>query len=87
MFSTLLSVVICHPGLGWISVGCKGQADFRLWTYSGVAVTTHDALVPDYAREFERPGFSSLLPKTQQQPGRGLVQGGGTRGTGGGRGR
>ncbi len=50
-------------GLGWVGVGCSGTARFRLWTLPGVAVTTHAALIPDYAAEFERPGLSSLLPK------------------------
>jgi hypothetical protein len=46
-------------GLGWVGVGVKGWADLRVWTHKGVAITTHAALVPDYARDFERPGFGS----------------------------
>lgn len=57
------TVDIAVAGLGWVGVGCSGPARFRLWTLPGVAVTTHAALVPDYADEFERPGLSSLLPK------------------------
>ncbi len=55
-------------GLGWLSVGCVGRADFRLWTLPGVAVTIHDALVPDYAKEFQKPGFSRMLPTTAPKP-------------------
>ena len=51
-------------GLGWVGVGCKGRAEFRVWTYPQVSITTHDSLVLDFAPIFERPGFSSLLPKT-----------------------
>ena len=65
------SCLLVLTGLGWIAIGCKGQADFRVSTFPGVAVTTHDSLVPDYAKEFERPGFSTLLPKAQGQPGKG----------------
>lgn len=38
-----------------------GTADLRVWAPPGVAITTHDALVPDYARELERPGFGVAL--------------------------
>ena len=74
MSLTILGSNLCMSactGLGWIAIGCKGQADFRVSTFPGVAVTTHDSLVPDYAKEFERPGFSTLLPKAQGQPGKG----------------
>ncbi|KAG1661535.1 hypothetical protein FOA52_000045 [Chlamydomonas sp. UWO 241] len=56
------TVDVAIAGLGWVSVGCKGAADLRVWTFPKVAVTTRAALVPDFAREFERPGFSTLLP-------------------------
>ncbi|GFR47130.1 hypothetical protein Agub_g8817, partial [Astrephomene gubernaculifera] len=61
------TVDIAVAGLGWVGVGCKGRARFRLWTLPGVAVTTHAALVPDYAEVFERPGLSTLLPKAQSK--------------------
>ena len=51
-------------GLGWVGVGCKGRAEFKVWTYPQVSITTHEPLVLDFAEIFERPGFSSLLPKT-----------------------
>ena len=46
-------------GLGWVAVGVKGPADLRVWLHKGVGLTTHAAVVPDYAQVFERPGFSS----------------------------
>jgi len=45
-------------GLGWAAVGCKGKATVRVWAPKGVALTTRESLVPDYADQFERPGFS-----------------------------
>jgi hypothetical protein len=45
-------------------VGVKGKALLRLWVPEGVAVTTHSALLPDFAKELQRPGFASMLPKT-----------------------
>ena len=52
-------------GLGWIAAGVKGEANLRVWAPKGVAITMHDALVPDYAKDLERPGFGSLLPGKQ----------------------
>jgi hypothetical protein len=56
------TVDVAVAGLGWIAVGCAGPARLRVWAPRGTAVTTHDALIPDYARLFERPGFSRGLP-------------------------
>ncbi|DBA79361.1 TPA: hypothetical protein ACH3X2_000014 [Trebouxia sp. C0005] len=53
------SVDIAIAGLGWIAVGVKGPADLRLWVHKGVGVTTHASMLPDYAQDLERPGFSS----------------------------
>ena len=60
-------------GLGWLGVGVMGDALLRVWAHKGVAVTTREALLPDYAREFERPGFSTRgrkLPKAAARTGR-----------------
>ncbi|GLC33305.1 hypothetical protein PLESTB_000348100 [Pleodorina starrii] len=57
------SVDVAIAGLGWVAVGCRGRARLRVWTLPGVTVTTHAALIPDYAREFEKKGVSSLLPR------------------------
>lgn len=55
----LQSTVDVHvAGLGWVGVGIKGRADLRVWAPRGVAITTRDALVPDYSDQFERAGFS-----------------------------
>ena len=45
-------------GLGWLAVGVKGPADLRVWVHQGVSITTHASILPDYARDLERPGFS-----------------------------
>ncbi|MEW5317331.1 MAG: hypothetical protein WDW38_008639 [Sanguina aurantia] len=57
------SMDIAVAGLGWIAIGCDGASEFKVWTYPGVGVTKHDALIPDFAEIFERPGFSNLLRK------------------------
>jgi ribosome biogenesis GTPase A len=53
-------------GLGWVGVGCNGNASFRMWTHEGVQVETRESLVPDMGRDLLRPGFSD-----EQQPGGG----------------
>jgi ribosome biogenesis GTPase A len=54
------SVDLAVAGLGWIGIGVKGTAVLQAWTYEGVAVTTHEAMVFDMAREFEKPGFTAV---------------------------
>jgi hypothetical protein len=49
--------------LGWIAIGVKGVARFVVHTHPDVAITTQPALLPDYAKDFQRPGFCNLLPK------------------------
>lgn len=46
-------------GLGWMAIGCKGEAEFRIWCLSGVEISTRPALLREYAREFQKPGFST----------------------------
>ncbi|KAH0678437.1 hypothetical protein KY284_019522 [Solanum tuberosum] len=48
-------------GLGWFSLGLKGEADLALWTYDGIQITLREPLVLDRAASIERPGF--WLPK------------------------
>ena len=55
-----LPLPLC-AGLGWVAVGVAGAASLRVWAPPGVAVTTHDALVPDFSRDLERPGFGLAL--------------------------
>ncbi|XP_028756135.1 GTP-binding protein BRASSINAZOLE INSENSITIVE PALE GREEN 2, chloroplastic isoform X2 [Neltuma alba] len=55
------SMDIATAGLGWLSLGLKGEATMTLWTYDGVEVTMREPLVLDRATFLERPGF--WLPK------------------------
>lgn len=55
------SIDISAAGLGWFSLGLKGEATLTLWTYDGIEITLREPLVYDRARSLERPGF--LLPK------------------------
>lgn len=55
------STDIAVAGLGWFSLGLKGEATVALWTYSGVQIMVREPLVLDRAPLLERPGF--LLPK------------------------
>ncbi|KAL5724702.1 GTP-binding protein BRASSINAZOLE INSENSITIVE PALE GREEN 2 [Ranunculus cassubicifolius] len=55
------AVDIAVAGLGWLSIGLKGEATLGLWTYDGIQVTLREPLVLDRATFLERPGF--LLPK------------------------
>jgi len=55
------SIDIAVSGLGWFSLGLKGEATVTLWTYDSVEVTQREPLVLDRAPFLERPGF--LLPK------------------------
>lgn len=55
------SIDIAIAGLGWFSLGLKGQATMKLWTFDGVEVTLREPLVLDRAPFLEKPGF--WLPK------------------------
>jgi ribosome biogenesis GTPase A len=55
------SVDICIAGLGWVGVGLAGEARITVSAPEGVAITTRDALVPDMAKEFCKPGFDKML--------------------------
>ncbi|XP_008782378.3 GTP-binding protein BRASSINAZOLE INSENSITIVE PALE GREEN 2, chloroplastic [Phoenix dactylifera] len=57
----LNSIDIAASGLGWFSLGLKGDATVMVWTFDGVEVTQREPLVLDRAPFLERPGF--LLPK------------------------
>lgn len=56
------SIDIAVAGLGWFSLGLKGEATLTLWIYDGIEITLREPLVLDRAPFIERPGF--LLPKT-----------------------
>ncbi|KAJ1404156.1 P-loop containing nucleoside triphosphate hydrolase [Sesbania bispinosa] len=55
------SIDIAIAGLGWFSLGLKGEATMKLWTYDGVEVTLREPLVLDRAPFLEKLGF--WLPK------------------------
>ncbi|XP_071698734.1 GTP-binding protein BRASSINAZOLE INSENSITIVE PALE GREEN 2, chloroplastic [Rutidosis leptorrhynchoides] len=55
------SIDLSAAGLGWFSLGLKGEATVTLWTFDGIEITSREPLVLDRARFLERPGF--LLPK------------------------
>ncbi|XP_060184360.1 GTP-binding protein BRASSINAZOLE INSENSITIVE PALE GREEN 2, chloroplastic [Lycium barbarum] len=55
------SMDVAVAGLGWFSLGLKGEADLALWTYDGIQITLREPLVLDRASSIERPGF--WLPK------------------------
>ncbi|KAF6148656.1 hypothetical protein GIB67_042615 [Kingdonia uniflora] len=56
------SIDIAAAGLGWFSLGLKGEATVTLWTYEGIEIVLREPLVLDRAPFLERPGF--LLPKS-----------------------
>ncbi|XP_051145935.1 GTP-binding protein BRASSINAZOLE INSENSITIVE PALE GREEN 2, chloroplastic isoform X2 [Andrographis paniculata] len=55
------SIDVAIAGLGWFSLGLKGEANLTLWTCSGILITLREPLVLDRAPFLERPGF--WLPK------------------------
>jgi ribosome biogenesis GTPase A len=59
------SMDVALAGLGWVAVGVAGKAKLRVWTYEAVAITAHASLIPDFAKEFQRPGFSTILPQAK----------------------
>ncbi|KAL9256637.1 GTP-binding protein BRASSINAZOLE INSENSITIVE PALE GREEN 2, chloroplastic-like protein [Drosera capensis] len=48
---------IVVAGFGWCSLGLKGEATLKLWTYQGIEVLLREPLVLDRAPIIERPGF------------------------------
>lgn len=60
------SVDIVVAGLGWFGLGLKGTAEIDVWTYDGVAITTRQALVPDMASVFQKPGFTAVQGGTSK---------------------
>lgn len=53
-------VDVAIAGVGWVGIGLNGDALLRVWAPPGVAVTTRDALVPDFAKELQKPGFDRI---------------------------
>uniref|UniRef100_A0A453JG49 Uncharacterized protein n=2 Tax=Aegilops tauschii subsp. strangulata TaxID=200361 RepID=A0A453JG49_AEGTS len=54
------STDIAVSGLGWYSLGLKGNATVAVHTFDGIDVTQRDAMILHRAKFLERPGF--LLP-------------------------
>ncbi|OIT33585.1 PREDICTED: GTP-binding protein BRASSINAZOLE INSENSITIVE PALE GREEN 2, chloroplastic [Nicotiana attenuata] len=52
------SVDIAASGLGWFSIGLKGEAKLGVWTYDGVDVIVRNALLPNRSYNFEVAGFT-----------------------------
>lgn len=48
---------IAVAGLGWLSLGLKGDATLKLRTYDSVEVVLREPLALDRAPYLERPGF------------------------------
>uniref|UniRef100_A0A0E0HRC6 Uncharacterized protein n=1 Tax=Oryza nivara TaxID=4536 RepID=A0A0E0HRC6_ORYNI len=51
------SMDIAISGLGWYSLGLKGNATVAVWTFDGIDVTRRDAMILHRAQFLERPGF------------------------------
>lgn len=64
----LNSVDIAASGLGWFSVGLKGDAVLGVWTYNGVDITLRNSLVPYRSHTFEVAGFtvSKIVSRADQ---------------------
>ncbi|KAM7260886.1 hypothetical protein ACFE04_026361 [Oxalis oulophora] len=62
------SVDIAASGLGWFSIGLKGEAVVGVWTYEGVDVILRNALLPNRSKIFEETGFtvSEIVSKADQ---------------------
>lgn len=62
------SVDVCIAGFGWVGIGVGGQCRLRVWTFPSVEVCTREAMIPDFAKQFETPGFTkALIPKKKNK--------------------
>lgn len=66
-FSATCHAAAAAAGLGWLAVGVSGTAELKVWVPEGVSVTLHDALIPDYAKVWQKPGFSAMLPQAAKK--------------------
>jgi ribosome biogenesis GTPase A len=57
---------VAIAGLGWVAVGVAGECSLRVWSPKSVLVYQREALMPDYAENFERPGYGQMLPKSKK---------------------
>ena len=56
---------VAIAGLGWVALGVSGQCKIRVWAPKSVLLYQREALMPDYAQEFERPGYGQMLPNSK----------------------
>ena len=69
LLAAVAAAAAAAAGLGWLAVGVSGTAELKVWVPEGVSVTVHDALIPDYAKVWQKPGFSAMLPQTAKKAG------------------
>lgn len=62
------SVDIAAAGLGWFSIGLKGEAVLGIWTYEGVDLILRNSLIPFRSKLFEDAGFtvSKIVARADQ---------------------
>jgi len=63
---------IAIAGMGWVAIGINGSAVIDIGTYEGVGVRRRASLLPEYAANFNTPGFDRVAkPKAKKRkPGR-----------------
>lgn len=54
------SVDVALSGVGWVGIGLAGEAKIRVWTWQGIGVTLHEAMVYDFSKDLFRPGFAGV---------------------------
>lgn len=71
------SVDIAAAGLGWFSVGLKGEAVLSVWTYDGIDVVLRNSLLPNRSYNFEVSGFtvSKIVSKADKASNKSQRQG------------
>jgi hypothetical protein len=52
-------VDVCIAGVGWVGIGLNGVARLMVWRQPKIAITSREALIPDFAEKFESPGWSA----------------------------
>lgn len=55
------TVDVAIAGLGWVAVAVGGECTLQTWTFPGVGITLREAMIPDMARDLERPGFTKQV--------------------------
>lgn len=60
-------VDIAAAGLGWFSIGLKGEAVLGAWTYEGVDVIVRNAVITQRANVLQKPGFVDAPVKVRTE--------------------